>query len=403
LVLVFFMTMLSELPLVSQVTKYLDGCSCARASKEEVAAIKAELDQKDTAIERLETEIRQKDLEKDNLMTMQKVLQEQISQIRADLEAQSEEQQSMMSEVTPYNVRPAPVAAPAAQPPAKAAAKAVPAPIPTPVPSRRPTQESLAPAPSRRPTQELLVEAPQLGGTLAEREAAITRMQARQRGKLDRRKTAEKMEVGEMAGQKRSRKKTEDEDLAAQRMQARVRGGADRKAVEERKAAGDLPGQPRLSLSANEAGAGGEASAGGGLEAYDDVGEEQESVDSDYDYDDSAFVGLGAELLSGKLKLAKVYGQEEPPAAEGELEWELRYFLLYQGKKMVHYDAIENGAPVGDRGLVLMENMHSVEKVLGVDTFVLKGDNKVYLLKLEPHDEALMRTWISAISEQLSP
>ena len=274
LVLVFFMTMLSELPLVSQVTKYLDGCSCARASKEEVAAIKAELDQKDTAIERLETEIRQKDLEKDNLMTMQKVLQEQISQIRADLEAQSEEQQSMMSEVTPYNVRPAPVAAPAAQPPAKAAAKAVPAPIPTPVPSRRPTQESLAPAPSRRPTQELLVEAPQLGGTLAEREAAITRMQARQRGKLDRRKTAEKMEVGEMAGQKRSRKKTEDEDLAAQRMQARVRGGADRKAVEERKAAGDLPGQPRLSLSANEAGAGGEASAGGGLEAYDDVGEE---------------------------------------------------------------------------------------------------------------------------------
>ena len=91
------MTMLSELPLVSQVTKYLDGCSCARASKEEVAAIKAELDQKDSAIERLETEIRQKDLEKDNLMTMQKVLQEQISQIRADLEAQSEEQQSMVS------------------------------------------------------------------------------------------------------------------------------------------------------------------------------------------------------------------------------------------------------------------------------------------------------------------
>ena len=27
---------------------------------------------------------------------------------------------------------------------------------------------------------------------------------------------------------------------------------------------------------------------------------------------------------------------------------------------------------------VLMENMHSVEKVLGVDTFVLKGDNKVH-------------------------
>ena len=36
---------------------------------------------------------------------------------------------------------------------------------------------------------------------------------------------------------------------------------------------------------------------------------------------------------------------------------------------MVHYDSIENGAPSGDRGLILMENMHSVEKVLGVDTF----------------------------------
>ena len=45
---------------------------------------------------------------------------------------------------------------------------------------------------------------------------------------------------------------------------------------------------------------------------------------------------------------------------------------------MVHYDSIENGEPSGDRGLILMENMHSVEKVLGVDTFVLKGDNKVH-------------------------
>ena len=278
------MTMLSELPLVSQVTKYLDGCSCARASKEEVAAIKAELDQKDTAIERLETEIRQKDLEKDNLMTMQKVLQEQISQIRADLEAQSEEQQSMVSEVTPYNARPAP----AAKPPAKAVAKRAPEPEPE----------------------------PELGGTPEERAAAITRMQARQRGKLERRQTEERVGQGQMAGQKR--KKAAEQDLAAQRMQARVRGGADRKAVEARKAAGDLPGQPRLSTEVGDEGG----------DAGDYEGEE-ESVDSDYDYDDSAFVDLGAELLSGQLKLAKVYGQEEPPAAEGELEWELRYFLLY--------------------------------------------------------------------------
>jgi len=279
------MTMLSELPLVSQVTKYLDGCSCARASKEEVAAIKAELDQKDSAIERLETEIRQKDLEKDNLMTMQKVLQEQISQIRADLEAQSEEQQSMVSEITPYNARPAP----AAKPPAKAVAKRVTAPEPEPQP----------------------------GATPEERAAAITRMQARQRGKLERRQTEERVGQGEMAGQKRS-KKAKEQDLAAQRMQARVRGGADRKAVEARKAAGDLPGQPRLAVDLGD----------GGGDAGDFEGEE-ESVDSDYDYDDSAFVDLGAELLSGQLKLAKVYGQEEPPAAEGELEWELRYFLLY--------------------------------------------------------------------------
>ena len=277
------MTMLSELPLVSQVTKYLDGCSCARASKEEVAAIKAELDQKDSAIERLEMEIRQKDLEKDNLMTMQKVLQEQISQIRADLEAQSEEQQSMVSEVTPYNARPAA----AAKPPATAAAKGAPE--------------------------------PELGGTPRSRSAAVTRMQARQRGKLERRQTQEKVERGDMAGQKREL--AAQQELAAQRMQARARGAADRSAVETRKAAGDLPGQPRLAAEQADEGE-------GGGEAGDFEGEE-ESVDSDYDYDDSAFVGLGEELLSGPLKLAKVYGQEEPPAAENELEWELRYFMLH--------------------------------------------------------------------------
>ena len=85
----------------------------------------------------------------------------------------------------------------------------------------------------------------ELGGTPAEREAAITRMQARQRGKLERKQTEERVGQGEMAGQKRS-KKVAEQDVAAQRMQARVRGGADRKVVEERKAAGDLPGQPRL-------------------------------------------------------------------------------------------------------------------------------------------------------------
>ena len=304
------MTMLSELPLVSQVTKYLDGCSCARASKEEVAAIKAELDQKDSAIERLEMEIRQKDLEKDNLMTMQKVLQEQNSQIRADLEAQSEEQQSMVSEVTPYNARPAA----AAKPPATAVAK-------------------------RAPEPE-----PERGGTPEERAAAVTRMQARHRGKLERRQTLEKVERGGMAGQKRAAKVAEEDlaaqqELAAQRMQARARGAKDRTAIETRKAAGDLPGQPRLAAEQE-----GEGEGEGGGEAGDFEGEE-ESVDSDYDYDDSAFVDLGEELLSGPLKLAKVYGQEEPPAAENELEWELRYFMLHAVRTHVSREYGGNTVP----------------------------------------------------------
>ena len=43
----------------------------------------------------------------------------------------------------------------------------------------------------------------------------------------------------------------------------------------------------------------------------------------------------------------------------------------------------------------------TVEKVVGVPTFVMKGASKVYLFKLEPHDEVMMRTWIGAVSQQL--
>ena len=129
---------------------------------------------------------------------------------------------------------------------------------------------------------------------------------------------------------------------------------------------------------------------------------DDESVDSDYDNDEDAFADLGLELLSGSLKLAKVYGQEEPPAAEDELEWETRYFVLYDTRKMCHYDGMQNGEPVGDRGLIDLETIQSVEKVLGVPTFVMKGYKKVYLFKLEPHDEVMMRTWIGAISVELS-
>ena len=129
---------------------------------------------------------------------------------------------------------------------------------------------------------------------------------------------------------------------------------------------------------------------------------EDESVDSDYDNDEDAFADLGLELLSGRLKLAKVHGQEEPPAAEDELEWETRYFVLYDTRKMCHFDGMQNGEPVGDWGLIDLDTIKTVEKVLGVPTFVMKGDKKVYLFKLEPHDEVKMRNWIGAITVELS-
>ena len=57
--------------------------------------------------------------------------------------------------------------------------------------------------------------------------------------------------------------------------------------------------------------------------------------------------------------------------------------------------------PVGHRGLVELASIRAVEKVLNVNTFVMKAENKVYLCKVEPHDEVTMRTWIGAISQQV--
>ena len=71
-------------------------------------------------------------------------------------------------------------------------------------------------------------------------------------------------------------------------------------------------------------------------------------------------------------------------------------------KKLCHYDDLEDGLPVGDRGLVDLDKIKAVEKVLGVDTFVMKSHDKVYLLKLAPHDEVMMRTWITAINVELA-
>ena len=61
----------------------------------------------------------------------------------------------------------------------------------------------------------------------------------------------------------------------------------------------------------------------------------------------------------------------------------------------------EDGLPVGDRGLILLDRIKSVEKVLALPTFVMKAENKVYLFRLSNPDEVMMRAWIDAISKQL--
>ena len=78
---------LLEVP--SRVNEFIDGCSCGRGDKEAVNAIRKELEAKDSAIDRLEQEIRRKDAEKDNLLEMQRDLQAQILQIRQALDAQA--------------------------------------------------------------------------------------------------------------------------------------------------------------------------------------------------------------------------------------------------------------------------------------------------------------------------
>ena len=79
--------------------------------------------------------------------------------------------------------------------------------------------------------------------------------------------------------------------------------------------------------------------------------------------------------------------------------------MLYDSAKLCHYDAMRDGLPQGDRGMIDLATIHAVEKVLGVPTFVMKGTDKVYLFKLVPHDadEVIMRQWIAAISQELAP
>ena len=80
--------------------RYIDGCTCGRADKAAVTAIKMELEAKDSAIERLEAEIRRKDTEKDNLIHMQRDLQAQIEEIRRVLEAHATESMKLPSPET---------------------------------------------------------------------------------------------------------------------------------------------------------------------------------------------------------------------------------------------------------------------------------------------------------------
>ena len=56
----------------------------------------------------------------------------------------------------------------------------------------------------------------------------------------------------------------------------------------------------------------------------------------------------------------------QPPVAETELEWEVRYFVLFDTYRLCHFDDLQDGVPIGDRGLVYLANVRSVEKVRGL-------------------------------------
>jgi len=219
---------------------------------------------------------------------------------------------------------------------------------------------------------------------------AAVRVQSRYRGIHGRQQVSHKrMEAG-----KRSRALVDRQQRSAQLLQARIRGKSTRRLVQKRHQLGDLPGQRRPPPTSGEANQ--MVGTLGSVASYDDG----DSVDSDYDNDDFDFSNLGHEVLAGELELAKVYGQEDPPAAEDELQWECRYFILFDSC-ICHFDALEHGLPVGDRGIIYLKNITTVEKVLASPTFVMKGANKVYLFRLPSPDEVMMRTWIAKISQEL--
>ena len=332
------------LAIIDDVKRYLDGCSCTRDTKGEMTLIRQQLEQKDAAIERLEDDIRRKDGEKDNLMKMQRDLQEQIAQISIALEAQAAE-----SDVRAFDA----IAAEARQVTAAGAQVLATA------------SEVLAPAPA--PVR------PRAAPTEEERKAAAAKIEALARGRSHR-MAIKRGDVDALADPDRAEKVSniQKKKRASTRMQANFRGKHDRESLRR----GEVPQRTPAEQAAVKARAEkrraaelADAAARGVAppppEPADDEAYDDESVDSDYDVDDGAFANLGRELLSGPLKIAKVYGQDEPPAQEDELEWDSEEYTdveaiilaeLLKANTCVHrLDLARN--QIGDPGAVALANM----------------------------------------------
>ena len=78
----------------------------------------------------------------------------------------------------------------------------------------------------------------------------------------------------------------------------------------------------------------------------------------------------------------------------------MRHFVLYEAH-LVHVDELREGRPFGDRGLVRLSTIRSVEKLAGRTTFVMKAEGKVYMFKVQPHDEATLQGWVTALTQAL--
>lgn len=442
--------------LSKDIGKFIDACTCGRDNKIAVLSIKQELERKDLAIERLQEEIRRKDGEKDNLIAMQRDLQEQILQIRHAIGTNE---------------------------PARSAANSL-------LPPPPPRVDALPPA----PRADIYAGA---GDELRRAESrsehmTATLLSARARGDRDRNFATAVAEIRELEATHIGISSQRSHPYWETRVpRAALPGflmnhevtitllGDDRAMVEApahphsadhvveflyakdghgkivaatRCTPGEIPCKlsfvvpigvatltgflacnkhgvwrsqpvdvPPLLRPSDAAGAkstavgladlGGAAAEqlaglkglGGAGAAPPELAYDEESIDSDYNFRLEHFATLGSTICSGQLKLAKVYGQESPPAAEEELEWEVRHFVLHDNQRLVHYDGLHDGVAVGDRGLVCLEGVKAVEKVVGVNTFVMRGENKIHMLKLVPHDEAAMNRWIVALSSQIVP